>query len=183
MLPPSPLLPPKKEVLEALLARGTSVFLHLDPRREGVSAPAWLSSQAELVLRLGHNLVPAIPDLVVDEKGVRCTLRFRGTPHLCVLPWAAIYALVGDDSRGVVWPEDVPAESALRATLRPSVGSRPEQAATATESAGGEVPKRKPRKAQRPAQTAAASRAGSGPTEAGAPKPKRELPPYLRVVK
>lgn len=183
MLPPSPLLPPKKEVLEALLARGTSVFLHLDPRREGVSAPAWLVSQAELVLRLGHNLVPAIPDLLIDDDGVRCTLRFRGTPHLCVLPWAAIYALVGDDGRGVVWPEDVPAESALKGTLRPGGDARPAQAPRATEGSEVVAPKRKPRKAQRPIQTAAASQAGSGPTQAGTPKPKRELPPYLRVVK
>jgi stringent starvation protein B len=183
MLPPSQLLPPKKDVLEALLARGTSVFLHLDPRREGVSAPSWLSSQAELVLRLGHNLVPAIPDLVVDDDGVRCTLRFRGTPHLCVLPWAAIYALVGDDGRGVVWPEDVPTESALKASLRPGTGARAEQPERPREPYEAQMPKRRPRKAQRPAQTAAATQAGSGPTEASTPKPKRELPPYLRVVK
>lgn len=183
MLPPSQLLPPKKDVLEALLARGTSVFLHLDPRREGVSAPAWLVAQAELVLRLGRNLVPAIPDLLIDADGVRCTLRFRGSPHLCVLPWAAIYALVGDDGRGVVWPEDVPLESALKATLRPSGGARPEPVAKTSDPSESEVAKRRPRKAQRPARSAAASQVGSGSTEAGTPKPKRELPPYLRVVK
>lgn len=182
MLPPSQLLPPKKDVLEALLARGTSVFLHLDPRREGVSAPASLSAQAELVLRLGHNLVPAIPDLLIDDGGVRCTLRFRGTPHLCVLPWAAIYALVGDDGRGVVWPEDVPVESALKASLRPGASVRSEQSPRATEASEGEVPRRKPRKAQRPAR-AAAAQAGASGAQAGTPKPKRELPPYLRVVK
>jgi stringent starvation protein B len=178
-MPTTPqLLPPKKDVLEALLARGTSAYLHLDPRREGVSTPPGYARQAELVLRIGHRLVPAIPDLSIDDEGVRCTLRFRGTPHLCVLPWAAIYALVGDDGRGVVWPEDVPTES----PLRPAPREVPAPKAAEPPTSEHAEPRRKPRKASPPRRPGTPG-PGTSRTSTSTPRPKRELPPYLRVVK
>jgi hypothetical protein len=56
-------------VLDELLARGSA---HLfDPRRPG-SVPKSFTNQAELVLRVGYSLKPAIVDLQVDDEGVSC---------------------------------------------------------------------------------------------------------------
>jgi len=105
----APPMPPKRSVMETLLDAGP-VLVHLDSRRDGVKVPVEHAGQAKLVLRFGYHLSPPIPDLCVDEDGVRGTLTFRGQSFACDLPWEAVYALVGDDGRGLIWPEDVPSE-------------------------------------------------------------------------
>lgn len=110
-------LPPKKDVLDAFLTTG-SARIFLDPRRTGAIVPKWFAKQAELVLRVGYTLSPPIPDLMVTEEAVSCTLSFNRAPFWCKMPWNAVFAVVSDvDGRGVVWPEDVPIESQL---LKPS---------------------------------------------------------------
>jgi stringent starvation protein B len=106
---PMPPLPHKKAVALDLLER-TSVFVHLDPRRPGVVVPLVFGKQPQLVLQIGMNMAIAIPDLAVDETGISCTLSFNRRPQLCRLPWSAIYALIGQEGGGMVWPEDVPPE-------------------------------------------------------------------------
>ncbi|MEZ4373155.1 MAG: ClpXP protease specificity-enhancing factor SspB [Polyangiaceae bacterium] len=110
-------LPPKKEVALALLQRST-VFIHLDPRREEVRVPPWFKKQPQLVLQIGLNMAVPIRDLEVDDEAISCTLSFNRTPHFCLMPWSAIYALVGEDGRGMVWPDDVPAEVAAQANAK-----------------------------------------------------------------
>ncbi len=102
-------LPPKKEVALALLER-SSVHLHLDPRSPGVVVPAGFKRQPQLVLQIGLNMPVPIPDLRLDEEGMSCTLSFNRAPFFCVVPWRSVYAMVGDDGRGMVWPDDVPPE-------------------------------------------------------------------------
>jgi stringent starvation protein B len=104
-----PPLPSKKAVALDLLER-TSLFVHLDPRRPGVIVPLVFAKQPQLVLQIGLNMAIAIPDLEVSENGISCTLSFNRRPHLCRLPWSAIYALIGQEGGGMVWPEDVPPE-------------------------------------------------------------------------
>jgi stringent starvation protein B len=104
-----PLLPRKKAVALDLLER-TSVFVHLDPRRPGVIVPAGFTKQPQLVLQIGLNMAISIPDLDVTEEGITCTLSFNKRPQFCSLPWSAIYALIGEQGGGMVWPEDVPPE-------------------------------------------------------------------------
>ena len=111
-------LPPKKQVALALLER-SSVFIHLDPRHEQVSVPRWFKAQPQLVLQIGLNMAVRIPDLDVDDDAVSCTLSFNRLPHFCYIPWTAIYALVGEDGRGMVWPDDVPAEVACQSASTP----------------------------------------------------------------
>lgn len=101
--------PSKKEQLLKLLDRG-SVFVHLDPRREGVTVPEWLSHKPQLVLQLGRNFAIPIPDLEVDDLGVSCTLSFNRSPFHCVLPWSAVYALVAENGEVTVWPSELPVE-------------------------------------------------------------------------
>lgn len=103
--------PGKRAVAEALLDKGP-VLIHLDARRPGVAVPERFAREAKLVLRFGYGLTPPIADLEVDDVGVAGTLVFGGMPFRCVLPWTAIFALILDgESRGMVWPEDAPAES------------------------------------------------------------------------
>ncbi len=108
----TPPLPPKKEVALHLLEASESVFVHLDPRQNGVLVPKWFTNQPQLVLQIGLNMPLPIPDLRVEDTGISCTLSFNRSPFWCRLPWSAVFALVGQDRRGMVWPDDVPPEIA-----------------------------------------------------------------------
>ncbi|WP_437633412.1 ClpXP protease specificity-enhancing factor SspB [Sorangium sp. So ce854] len=236
-------LPPKKDVALALLEREPSVFIHLDPRRPGVSVPKWFTGQPQLILQVGMNMAIPIPDLKVDDDGISCTLSFNRAPFWCRLPWNAIWALVSEDQRGMVWPEDIPADLAAQ-KQRPAAGPpqkpgkrpRPRLAAVAPPSddersaeasdearardrgrraevdpvetgerrSSGEPPARDagapvrplaavPTPALAPVRSAAEQgEEDDEPGTSGEPepsprpgsgKPKRELPPYLRVIK
>lgn len=111
----SQILPPKKDVALALLERA-SVFVHLDPRGAGVVVPVHFKRQPRLVLQIGLNMAVPIPDLRLDDQGLSCTLSFNRSLFHCVVPWSGIFALVGEDGRGMVWPEDVPQEIAREMT-------------------------------------------------------------------
>ena len=239
-------LPPKKEVALALLER-SSVHVHLDPRAPGVVVPIGFKRQPQLVLQVGLNMPVPIPDLRLDEEGMSCTLSFNRTPFFCVMPWQSVYAMVGDDGRGMVWPDDVPPEVASQARGReveaggrrepekrpakpervregvvrraPAVAASPSTDAApapkakkprkrARPDAAPPEPERRPRaglvavpsaptrKAPEPAPPPAARKAPAveSPPQntrqiqadrrpGAGPRPKRELPPYLRVVK
>ena len=228
-------LPPKKEVALALL-EGPSVFVHLDPRRPGVIVPKWFMGQPQLVLQVGLNMAIPIPDLKVDEDGVSCTLSFSRTPFWCCIPWSAVYALVGENGRGMVWQDDVPPELASQMQQKMAPGAQPQKPARkqraklaavdapeaeggrpagakgrakpeaareeAEEPAGEAPPRAKPgeREASRPSEKpsrAPEARPSASPSPrrdvtptpkspaapSGQKKPKRELPPYLRVIK
>ena len=103
--------PAKREFAIALLQE-SSVFIHLDPRREGTKVPGWLKRQPQLVLQVGLNMAVRIPDLDIGEQAICCTLSFNRSPFFCYIPWSAIFGLVGEDGRGRIWPEDVPLEIA-----------------------------------------------------------------------
>ena len=119
----SPQLPPKKEVALALL-EGPSVYVHLDPRRQGVSVPSWFKKQPQLILQIGMNMAVPIPDLEVREDGIGCTLSFNRAPYWVFMPYNAIYGLVCEDGRGMIWPDDVPPELAEQ-QRRPSLKAVP----------------------------------------------------------
>src|SRR5882672_10566114 len=125
MSPTQP-LPPKKEVGLALLER-SSVYVHLDPRQEAVSVPPWFKKQPQLVLQVGMNMPVPIPDLRFDDDGMSCTLSFNRAPFFCVVPWASVFAMVGEDGRGMVGPDDGPAEVPKQAQGRgPDASARKE---------------------------------------------------------
>jgi stringent starvation protein B len=87
--------------------------LHLDARRAGVVVPEHLKGEAHLVLQYGTDLPITIPDLNVDEFGVSATLSFNRTPQRTVVPWSAVYVVVSDEGRGVLYNEDVPPDVAV----------------------------------------------------------------------
>jgi stringent starvation protein B len=191
--------------------------VHLDPRQNAVAVPPWFKKQAQLVLQIGLNMPMPIPDLRLDDDGMSCTLSFNRSPFFCVVPWSSVFAMVGEDGRGMVWPDDVPAEVARQAQVRAVDGAVRKDAPSkpGLEKEAKPPDAAKPKRARKRAPLAAvpdgdgqskkAKRApmadrGSQP-QAGAPRPvvapapmvrpasnggsrkKRELPPYLRVVK
>ena len=99
--------PSKQQAFLALLREGWT-SLHIDARRPGVIVPAAFRREAHLVLQYGHDLPIPIPDLEVDEYGVRATLSFSRNAQLTVIPWTAVYVVACDDGRGVLYSEDVP---------------------------------------------------------------------------
>ena len=102
-------LPSKKSVMLKLLDM-PSVDIHLDPRRVGVLVPPRFKKQPHLALRVGRHAPIPIPDINVQNDFVSFTLSFAGSPFLCHLPWSSIFALVGSDGNGMLWPEDLPPE-------------------------------------------------------------------------
>lgn len=245
----SQLLPPKKEVALALLER-SNVDVYLDPRSKGVVVPPQFRKEPRLILKIGLNMPVPIPDLRLDDESMSCTLSFSRSPFFCVVPWESVFAMVGDDGRGMVWPDDVPQELAVRVVEekktpadressaaptsprrrsardkekekaaadagasdvpadRPSRGKRtkkkkeeekrpvlmavpnapvvpadrPEKLAEVKPAARG--PQAAPSPARSGAGAGAGAGTGAGAGSAGPPsRPKRELPPYLRVVK
>src|SRR6185437_11844797 len=170
-----------------------------------------------LVLQVGMNMPVPIPDLRLDDEGMSCTLSFNRAPFFCVVPWSAVFAMVGEDGRGMVWPDDVPAEVARQAQSRGAEATRkelpkpgvPAMRDASSKAEGATKPKR-PRQrpslaavpdeetaAPQPKATATTARAAQSPVRpvtplSPAPSPRtalptsrkrRELPPYLRVVK
>src|SRR5262245_4814978 len=152
-------LPKKKDVALALLEQAT-VFVHLDPRTDKVFVPPWLKRQPQLVLQIGLNMAIPIPDLEVDDAGLSCTLSFNRSPHHCQIPWNAVFALVGDNGRGMVWPDDVPPEVAAEAEKQAKAAQ-----AKAKISA---VPAAAPAPAAEPAQKPAAKKKKAASAEAKA---------------
>lgn len=241
------LLPPKKEVALALLER-SNVDIYLDPRAQGVVVPPQFRKEPRLILKIGLNMPVPIPDLRLDDESMSCTLSFSRTPFFCVVPWPSVFAIVGEDGRGMVWPDDVPQELAVKMIedKKPSDKDTPASPASAAggsrnggrgrraltsvedhhaESSEGDAPRRRPKKKknerptlvalpsperERPAppESARAARPGGEKVDKpeerkpegrpqiapempvvvrrpppGPTRPKRELPPYLRVVK
>jgi stringent starvation protein B len=163
-------LPPKKEVALALLERG-SVHVHLDPRAGGVVVPAWFKRQPQLVLQVGLNMPVPIPDLRVDADGMSCTLSFNRSPFFCIVPWSAVFAMVGDDSRGMVWPDDVPPEVATQARGReaePAAKKSAPPRALSSVKAPPEPPARLPVAAKSAARTTSTGKTSAKAT----PKPR-----------
>ncbi|OQX67923.1 MAG: hypothetical protein B6A08_12695 [Sorangiineae bacterium NIC37A_2] len=108
-------LPPKPDVALLLLQSQSSVYVHLDPRGPDVFVPAWFKNQPQLVLQVGMNMAVPIPDLNVGQTALSCTLSFNRRPEFCKIPWDAVYGLVGEDGRGMIWPDSIPPEVASAA--------------------------------------------------------------------
>ena len=115
------LLPPKKEVALALLER-SNVDIYLDPRAEGVVVPPQFRKDPRLILKIGLNMPVPIPDLRLDDESMSCTLSFNRAKFFCIVPWLSVFAMVGDDGRGMVWPDDVPQELAVKVDDRRPLG-------------------------------------------------------------
>jgi stringent starvation protein B len=180
-------LPKKKDVALALLEQST-VYVHLDPRSERVHVPIWFKKQPQLVLQIGLNMAVPIPDLQVDDEGLSCTLSFSRTPHFCQIPWSVVFALVGENGRGMVWPDDVPPEVTAQAENQARDKAKAEetqgrlravQALPAEDAPAAAPKKRKPRPKKAAAAPAAKAEAEAKPERKPAAKRKRKPEPLV----
>jgi len=124
--------PAKLEVARVMLLRG-SVFIHLDPRVEGVAVPPWFRGHPQLVLQVGLDMAVPILDLMVDKDGVRGTLSFNHSPWFCSIPWDAVFALQDDNGKGMVWPEALPEEIQDELAREAGIAPPPEPSAALLE--------------------------------------------------
>jgi stringent starvation protein B len=132
----------KRAAVEELLEQGP-VHIHVDARRDDVIVPPRLRGDPRLILRFGYRLQPAIVDLAVDDTGISGTLMFGGMPFYCKLPWPAVFAaLVENEQRGAVWPDDIP-DVVKEAIPEPTSADAESEDAP---SAGGSGPTTSPRK-------------------------------------
>lgn len=161
--------PGKREALERLLESGPAM-IHLDPRREGVEAPADLRMGPVLRLKLSWHF--AHP-LHIDDRGISQTLTFPTGAALCAAPWEAVFAMGPAESQpSWIWAADLP----------------PEMAELLASAAAGEPrPARRPPPAPRPAP--ALDRADPDPDDEGGAEAPPADPPgtirrgHLRLVK
>jgi stringent starvation protein B len=102
-------MPTKLQILQVLLNRG-SVFVHFDPRKPGSLIPLHLRDKYQVVLQIGLNMPVPIPDLSYSDDHIVGTLSFKGNPFKVRVPMSAVFALVGEDAKGMVWNADMPAE-------------------------------------------------------------------------
>lgn len=129
--------PPKKDAFDAFVKEGW-VWVHFDARKAGVEVPEGFGDNPRLVLQYGYDMPVPIPDLTVDEDGIRATLSFQRVPCPTFVPWSAVYILACTDGRGVVYVEDVPKEVVLQVqggAEAPSTEGRAQGGTDATQAA------------------------------------------------
>lgn len=129
--------------------------------------PQWYRSEPQLVLQIGFEMPVPIPDLQVDAEGIYGTLSFNRSPFTCHVQWDAVFALAGDDGRGMVWPDSMPDE--ISQEIEREAGREPPPPALVEE-----------RPSLRVLPSVEDSRRDHDATPTERPKSR---PPYLKVVK
>ncbi|MDB5716151.1 MAG: Stringent starvation protein [Sphingomonadales bacterium] len=102
--------PSKKDVAKQLMLRG-SIFVHVasKSKRDDLKLPSKYRNQDQTVLQFGLDMPIPIHNLEINVASISGTLSFGGTPFFCNVPWECVFAIVGDDAKGIVWNEDMPA--------------------------------------------------------------------------
>lgn len=78
-----------RQCFETMLRHAPSVFVVIDARKSDVVVPHHLKCE-DLSLQIGYDMAIPIPDLEMDEQGIRATLSFNQAPFHCTIPWHAI---------------------------------------------------------------------------------------------
>jgi stringent starvation protein B len=85
------------------------VMVHLDTRVDGVDVPDDLHDDPMLALNLSHRF--GLEVFEIGPFGVKASLGFGDSRHLCVLPWAAIWSMTSTaEGKRFVFPDAVPPE-------------------------------------------------------------------------
>jgi stringent starvation protein B len=131
--------PSKRDAFLAFYGEGW-VSVHLDARRTGVKVPPEFTDNGHLVLQYGRDMPVAIPDLAVDDDGIRATLSFSRTPHTTFIPWSAVYIVACTDGRGILYYEDVPEDVPVmaRQAVDPETGEPLDEDGAEEVAVGGE---------------------------------------------
>lgn len=93
----------KRRIIEDLLKDESFIMVIVDVTFDGLLLPKSLLETREPVgLNIGYDMAIPIPDLVIDDEGIKGTLSFSRTPSYCVIPWGAI-AQLSHDNEHLVW--------------------------------------------------------------------------------
>jgi len=155
----------------------------MDARRPGVVVPDSLRGEPHLVLQYGHDLPIPIPDLEIDDYGVRATLSFSRTAHRTVIPWSAVYVVACDDGRGILYSEDVPQDVAVIAARSATDAPPPELEAQADAEAEIEAEEMAAMPAPRPSLLRSVPADAAPDYAAPLAAARRRRRPQLRLVK
>jgi hypothetical protein len=81
----------KAEAVRSLLEEFDSIFVYVLCAMPGVCLPDDVKKQAAVtVLEIGFEMPLPIPDLVISELGITCTLSFARSPFFVSVPWSAV---------------------------------------------------------------------------------------------
>jgi len=83
-----------------------SFFVYVDTAEPGVHVPPHLRERGMIVLQLGAHMPKPIKHLVWGADRFGAELSFGGEDFYCVVPWAAVHALVGQDSKWLIYSPD-----------------------------------------------------------------------------
>jgi stringent starvation protein B len=98
----------KRDVLKEMLEHGLTM-VHLDARSAGVDVPTNLRDQNHLRLNFSYRFY--LDTFDISDEGICASLSFGGTPHLCTIPWTAVFGMMSQVTQQFqIWPEDVPVE-------------------------------------------------------------------------
>jgi hypothetical protein len=125
----------KATTFRDLLSRGDAQLM-FDARRPGVIVPDDMTGNANMRLLFGLN--HEMNFTIDDVKGVRAVLRFKSPAGIVEelpvsIPWSAVFAIVDDQNRLVVFSADVPSDVQL-------TGRKAEPARAAEILAPGDAP-------------------------------------------
>lgn len=153
----------KKDFASNVLKNGGQMFVHLDATHSAVAVPSWLKDKSELVLQFGDD-VPT-NDLNVSDIGITATLYFNKSPHKCFIHWASIFAITDDKRNGRLYVEAMPSSLRSELKLDEVIQTKNNEALTFVRDGEDARVIRQPKQKQVLKRT------------------KRQLPPYLKVVK
>lgn len=92
-----------------------------------VCFPAWLAPVNKFLI--GYNTPNPIPDLHINEYGIRATLSFDRRGYACWFPWEAVIAVQGENTGLFLWPTTADMGE-LPEPLRPTKPRKPTSART-----------------------------------------------------
>lgn len=93
----------KRLAVEQLLEHEDYFLIVVDPTRPGVVLPEHLVVARQPVgLHIGRGLALPIPDLELDDDGLRGTLSFDRSPCHCTVPWPSLVQ-VSVDGEHLIW--------------------------------------------------------------------------------
>ena len=116
---------PDKRAVALKILGYTWLTVHVRTDAHGLIVPKHLTRAKTLVLQVGYGMPVPIPDLAVTAYGIGGTLSFGGVPFWCSVPWAAVYAMMGNDGRGQIWPDDEPAKVVRIVSSNKSIRTTP----------------------------------------------------------
>lgn len=96
----------KYETINSLLD-GEYILVHLNTRTPGVQIPAYLMTSETVTLKLSRWFRGAMD---IHENRITADLLFNNNYFTCVIPFAAVWGVSGENGQNILWPDAIPPE-------------------------------------------------------------------------